>query len=285
MPEWLRRMRWLAVFVMMGGAMFYVLSLNFRPLGPMDMVQRAVVETLAPLLLTARKGTQAIENWVHRYVTLRHVQEENEILKKQRALLESELVRYQEAFVENQRLRRLLDFRDRLQVESVAAEVVVQNTTGWSRTIIVNKGLKEGVRTDMPVVSDEGVVGHVLDVSDHYARVLSLTDRDSAVDALVQRNRVRGVLGGLDTETCELRYVRSNQEVRPGDLLVTSGKDGLFPAGLRLGIVKQVRKDPATLFQQIIVVPTVQFGVLQEVLILKTLPKFPALWLEGTSKE
>lgn len=285
MPEWLRRMRWLAVFVVTGGAMLYVLSLNFRPPAPMDMVQRAVVETLAPLLLAARKGTQAVEAWVHRYVALRHVQEENEVLKKQRAFLENELVRYQEAFVENQRLRRLLDFRDSLQVDSVAAQVVVQNGTGWSRTLIVNKGLREGVRTDMPVVSDEGVVGYVLDVSDHYARVLLLTDRDSAVDALVQRNRVRGVLGGLDTETCELRYVRSNQEVRPGDLLVTSGKDGLFPAGLRLGIVKQVNKDPSALFQQILVVPTVQFGILQEVLILKSLPNFPAPWLEGTAKE
>ncbi len=265
--------------------MLYVLSLNFRPPAQMDMLQRTVMETLAPLLHASRKALQTTEQWVQRYVALRHVQEENERLKKQRASLESELVRYQEAFLENQRLRRLLDFRDALRVETLAAEVVVQNGAGWSRTIIVNKGMRDGVKTDMPVVNDEGVVGYVLDVSDRYARVLLLTDRDCAVDALVQRNRVRGVLGGLDSETCELRYVRSNQEVRPGDLLITSGKDGLFPAGLRLGIVKQVRKDPSALFQQIEVVPTVQFGVLQEVLILRSLLDFPAQWMEGASKD
>lgn len=285
MPDWLRRVRLVALVVVMGGAMLYVLSLNFRPPAQMDLLQRLVVETLGPLLHVSRKATLTVEKWIQRYVSLRHVQEENEVLKKERAALERELLRYQEAFLENQRLRRLLDFRDSLQVHTVAAEVVVQNAAGWSRTIIVNKGFRDGVKTDMPVVGDEGVVGYVLDVSERYARVLLLTDRDSAVDALVQRNRVRGILGGLDTETCELRYVRSNLDVRPGDLVVTSGKDGIFPEGLRLGIVKQVTKDPSALFQQIVVVPTVQLSVLQEVLILKSLPNFPVQWLEGTAKE
>lgn len=285
MPEWLRRVRLLAVFVVMGGTVLYILSHNFRAPAQMDVIQRAVVEVLGPLLHASRKATYAIENWVQQYVALRHLRQENERLKRQQAFLENELVRYQEAFLENQRLRRLLDFRQSLQMDTLAAEVVIQNVVGWSRTIIVNKGFREGVHTDMPVVSDEGVVGYVLDVSDHFARVLLLTDRDCAVDALVQRNRVRGVLNGLDAETCELRYVRSNQDVRPGDLVVTSGKDGLFPEGLRLGIVKQVTKDPSALFQQIVVVPTAQLSVLQEVLILKVLPNFPGQWREGATKE
>ncbi len=121
----------------------------------------------------------------------------------------------------------------------------------------------------MPVVNDEGVIGRVLDVSDRNSRVLLITDQGSAVDAIDQRNRVRGILCGKDANGCLLKYVRGNLDIKEGDLVISSGKDGIYPKGLRLGVVQAVYKDPVDLFQKIDVKPLVRLSALEEVLIIK----------------
>jgi hypothetical protein len=121
----------------------------------------------------------------------------------------------------------------------------------------------------MPVVNDEGVIGRVLDVSDRHCRVLLITDQGSSVDAVDQRNRVRGILCGKDPNGCLLKYIRSNLDIREGDLVITSGKDGVFPKGLRLGVIQAAYKDPVDLFQKIEVKPLVRLSALEEVLIIK----------------
>jgi rod shape-determining protein MreC len=176
---------------------------------------------------------------------------------------------YHEAYVENMRLRRLLDFRSNLQADSIAAQVVLHDTTGWFQTAMIDRGFQDQVKQDMAVVNDEGVVGRTLDVSDHHARVLLITDPGSSVDAVIQRNRVRGILGGKDANGCMLKYVRGNVDVQVGDLIITSGKDGIFPKGLRLGVIHGVYKDPVDLFQKIEVKPAVRLGALEEVLIIR----------------
>jgi rod shape-determining protein MreC len=197
------------------------------------------------------------------------VRSENDALKRRIAYLQNQVTSYQEAFIENQRLRRLLDFKKSTGYETIAAQVVVHDLTGWFQTLIVDKGFSDGVAADMPVVNEEGVIGRILDVSDHYSRVLLITDQGSAVDAIDVRNRVRGILCGKDINGCVLKYVSANLDIEEGDLMITSGKDGIFPKGLRLGIVHSVYKDPASMFQRIDVKPLVQLSTLEEVLIIK----------------
>jgi rod shape-determining protein MreC len=235
----------------------------------MDLLQRFVIETVGPVLKSFGNLSGLIEDAVSEYIWLRRVREENEGLQQRVAGLEKKLIEYQEAYIENLRLRRLLDFRSTIQGEAVAAQVVVHDMTGWFQTLIVDKGFRDGIGPDMPVVNDEGVIGRILDVSDRYARVLMITDPGSAVDAIVQRNRVRGILGGKDANGCLLKYVRGNLDVQVGDLIITSGKDGLFPKGLRLGIVQGIFKDPVDLFQKIEVKPLVRLSALEELLIIK----------------
>ena len=206
MIEWLRRLRGAFFIVLFLAAFFYVSSLNFRPPERMDLLQRFVVETVGPLLKFFGGLSGRIENAVGEYIWLRKVREENETLQKRVAGLERQLVDYQEAYIENMRLRRLLDFRSTIQGEAIAAQVVVHDMTGWFQTLIVDKGFRDGISPDMPVVNDEGVIGRILDVSDRYARVLMITDPGSAVDAIVQRNRVRGILSGKDSGTCLFKY-------------------------------------------------------------------------------
>lgn len=200
---------------------------------------------------------------------------ENESLKSQVASLEQKLTDYQEAYVENLRLRRLLDFKTSIQGETIPAQVVLHDMTGWFQTLITDKGFRDNIASDMAVVNDEGVVGRIMDISDRYSRVLLITDPGSSVDAIIQRNRVRGILAGKDANSCILKYVRGNLDVQVGDLIITSGKDGVFPKGLRLGTVQGVFKDPVDLFQKIEVKPLVRLSAIEELLIIRRAMDLP----------
>jgi rod shape-determining protein MreC len=269
MAEWLRRLRSALMIVVFITVFMYIFSLNFRPPTRMDVFQRTVVETISPVIQAASKVTGLFEGTLKDYLCLREVKRENETLRTHMAALEQKVSDYHEAYVENMRLRRLLDFRTNLQADSIAAQVVLHDTTGWFQTAMIDRGFRDKVAQDMAVVNDEGVVGRTLDISDHYARVLLITDPASSVDAIIQRNRVRGILGGKDANGCMLKYVRGNVDVQVGDLIITSGKDGIFPKGLRLGIIQGVFKDPVDLFQKIEVKPAVRFGALEEVLVIR----------------
>jgi rod shape-determining protein MreC len=269
MADWLRRLRSALLIFVFFCIFLYILSLNFRPPERMDLLQRIVSESILPVSKSLGKITSFADDMIKEYVLLRQVRSENESLKEQIAGLEQRLIDYQEAYVENLRLRRLLDFKSTLQAETIPAQVVLHDLTGWFQTLMVDKGFRDGIAPDMAVVNDEGVVGRVLDVSDRYARVLLITDSGSSIDAIIQRNRVRGILSGKDANTCVLKYVRGNLDVQVGDLLVTSGKDGLFPKGLRLGTIQGVYKDPLDLFQRIDVKPVVRLSALEELLIIK----------------
>jgi rod shape-determining protein MreC len=266
---WLRRLRSLILVLIFVSVFLYIFSLNFRTPSKMDILQRSVTETVSPPIRLFGRIFSGIEDLSYQYVWLKNLRGENESLKREVAELESKLTSYQEAFVENQRLRRLLDFKTSARAETVPAQVIMHDLTGWFQTLMVDKGFRDGITPDMPVVNDEGVIGRVLDVSDRHCRVLLITDQGSSVDAVDQRNRVRGILCGKDPNGCLLKYIRSNLDIREGDLVITSGKDGVYPKGLRLGVIQAAYKDPVDLFQKIEVKPLVRLSALEEVLIIK----------------
>lgn len=269
MSGWLRRLRGAMLILVFLSVFLYIFSLNFRLPSHMDFLQRFVVEVVGPPLKAIGRISSGVEDVVKSYVWLTDVRRENEALKQQVASLEQKVTDYHEAYIENLRLRRLLDFKLTIEAETVAARVVVHDLTGWFQTLMVDKGFRDSIAPDMAVVNDEGVVGRVLDVSDRFSRVLLITDPGSSVDAIIQRNRVRGVLSGKDANGCILKYVRGNVDVQVGDLVISSGKDGVFPKGLRLGVIQGVFKDPVDLFQKIEVKPLVRLSALEEVLIIK----------------
>lgn len=242
----------------------------------MDYLQRGVLDVVAPISKSFQLTVQGVKGIYEEYLALRKTREANAHLRQEIARLQTQLTEFHEAYLENQRLRRLLDFKNAVKAEAIPAQVVVHDPSGWFQTLIVDKGALDGVGADMPVVNDEGVVGRVMDVSEHYARVVLITDPASAIDGMIERNRMRGVLAGKDASSCLLKYVRGNFDVQIGDLIITSGKDGIFPKGLRLGRVKGVRKDPVALFQIIEVEPAVRLGALEEVLISKRMIALPS---------
>ncbi len=263
----LRRARSVLFVVFLVILTFYIFSLNYRR-HYIDAIQNTFLTLTMPLFSAWTQVFRDVQQVFDRYINLVRTQEENELLRREVVRLENELLAYREAYIENQRLRRLLEFRDTLRWKSLAAVVVLNDLTGWFQTAVINRGRRDGVIENAPVVSDEGVVGQILNVGENFARVMLVTDPASAVDVFVQRNRLRGIVVGKDLQSCALKYVRNDADIRLGDLLVTSGKDGVFPEGLKVGVVGATYKDPIKMFQQVEVVPLAKLRAIGEVLVL-----------------
>ncbi|MBR9984891.1 MAG: rod shape-determining protein MreC [Desulfosarcina sp.] len=207
------------------------------------------------------------DTW-NQYFYLVSTAEENQRLKKALGQSLEQLNRYSETEIANDRLRHLLGFEKEIPQPMIAAQVVGKDPSAWSKTIIVDKGTRDSVRQGAPVVIPEGIVGVVVEASARYAKVLLLTDPNSAVDALVQRTRARGIVKGGGADYCVFDYVLRKHEISVGDIVVSSGLDGVFPKGFRVGRISEIVRQNAGIFQQVSVTPTVDFEILEEVLII-----------------
>lgn len=196
-------------------------------------------------------------------------EEENSKLRTDLSKLLKEQQAWQEAFRENQKLRALLALKEKGQHYVTAARVVARGTDQWSNTFILDKGLTDGIRKDMVAVTDNGLVGKIADVSHSYAYLLLLTDINFSVAARLQESRTEGVLSGTGFRTCQLKYIPYDEELKQGAVIVTSGLDSLFPAGIPLGYISKVSKKESGIFQHIEVVPFVDNTKIELVAIIR----------------
>jgi len=228
--------------------------------GSFSEVQRATMSTV-----------DGVRGMWSGYVALRHVQEENATLK---AELQNLQIRFQQERAEAQRtdnLRQLLELRERANLETVAAEVIAGPADPDFRTITIDKGRSDGLDRDMAVISPAGVVGRVVLPSGRAAQVQLLIDRNAAAGVLIERTRVQGVVVGMGDGMLRLQYVPGTADVKTGDLVVTSGIDGIYPKGFVIGTIDQADRG-AGAFLEITVRAAVDFARLEEVLIVRTPP-------------
>ncbi len=250
---------------------FAVVGLNFRSaslLVPIDSI-------FTDLSGYFQRGISNPVHWINNvwdsYLNLRGVKQENRALKYELARLRQEVVRYREALIENEQLRGLLRIRDKVEGRSLVASIVGMDFDPWVSTVTVDKGRVDGVRRNMVVLAAEGVSGRVIKSGLHFSRVMLISDYNSAVGAMIQSNRTRGILKGNGRGMCTLEYVEKGLDVEVGDQVITSGTDGIFPKGLVLGRVSSVKNaGESTLFQAIEVEPAVDLHGLEKVLIVIT---------------
>jgi rod shape-determining protein MreC len=205
------------------------------------------------------------------YVALQQVQEENSALKHE---LQSLQVSLQQERAEAQRtdnLRQLLELRERAKLDTVAAEVIAGAASPDFRTVTIDKGSSEDLATDMAVISPAGVVGRVILPSRRASKVQLLIDRNAAAGALIERTRVQGVVIGVGDGTLKMQYVPGTADVKTGDLVVTSGIDGIYPKGFVIGTIDHADRGVGA-YHEIVVRPAVDFSRLEEVLIVRTPP-------------
>ncbi len=249
-----------------------VLSISSRKQHPSFGGGRIALPLAAPFQQAFSRAIRFMrDTWTH-YFYLVSVAHENDRLKKayHKAIESNNLLN--EVELSNQRLRSLLDFQKTHSSRVIAAEVVAKDPSPWSKTIIVDKGTSEGIISGLPVVTAEGIIGQVIDTSPRHAKVLLIIDQNSAVDALIQRSRARGIVMGITAERCRLMYVLRKYDVNMGDVVISSGLDGVYPKGLRIGMVSEVVRPNSGIFQEVAVSPYVDFEKLEEVLIILDRP-------------
>jgi rod shape-determining protein MreC len=230
--------------------------------------ERLVMSAVMPLQEAIDNLVQGVNRFWHGYIDLLHVRSDNIRLRQEADELQGKLHRYEEAFLQQQRLRELLELRSQVVPNPVVAEVVGIDPSQWAEAVTVNKGSHNHLRKDIAVVTHQGLVGRTVEVAPHYTTVLLITDRRSAVDALVQRTRARGIVVGKSRRLCELRYVDFHEDIRVGDVIISSGLGEVYPKGLLIGTVVSVRQKSYGLFHEVEVKPAVDLAKLEEVLVL-----------------
>ena len=220
-----------------------------------------------------QRGTMTVVDGVRNlwsgYIALQGVHAENDALKHELQALQ---VRLQQERAEAQRtdsLRQLLELRERANLDTTAAEVIAASASTEFRTVTIDKGTGEGLKTDMAVISPAGVVGRVILPSGRAAKVQLLIDRNAAAGGLIERTRVQGVVEGFGDGSLRMEYVPGTSDVKPGDLVVTSGIDGIYPKGFVIGTIEQVDRGTGG-YHLITVRPAVDFTRLEEVLVVRT---------------
>jgi rod shape-determining protein MreC len=170
----------------------------------------------------------------------------------------------------NASLRKLLEFKNTLdQQQTVAATIVGKDPSTLFRSVIIDRGSNSGIMKGNPVVNNDGVVGQVFNVTPNYAKVLLAIAPSSAIDVLLQKSRVRGILKGNGTLMYRLEYILKTAEIEEGEHVVTAGYGGIFPTGLQVGVVSKIIRKPRGMFHEIEVTPSVDYQKMEHLLILQ----------------
>ena len=203
------------------------------------------------------------------YIGLRHVKQENDVLKQQLAEAQIALQQHRALADRARGLEQLLEMRDHSDLHLAAAEIIGASSTPDFRTLTIDKGTRDGLRPDMAIIAPAGVVGRIVVPSARAAKVQLLIDRNAAAGALIERSRAQGVVVGAGEDRLRMDFVSEVADIVVGDVVVTSGIDGIYPKGFVIGRVDTVEKNGPS-YKRILVKPAVDFSSLEEVLVVTT---------------
>ena len=230
--------------------------------------ESVIVQIFSPAQSLLTQVRTSISDLLDRYFFLTEVSRENDRLLKEVDRLTRRNSDLLETIKQQGRIKKLLGSNKNRKVKSLAALVIGRDSTQWSNMVFIDKGTDDGIRGNVAVVTDAGIVGHIIHSTATTSKVLLITDSRSAVDSLFQNTRVPGVSTGTGGDLCEVKFVPIDAELEVGDRVVSSGLGGVFPKGWMIGTVVNTVKRKQELFQDVIVAPSVDFSRLEGVLVL-----------------
>ncbi len=245
-----------------------LMSYKMKQKRGLDFFDAFLLEVCSPFQKGVTVVLQGVDGVFQKYLFLVHLQKENVIFKQRIAELENENHQMKEMALANERMRHLLQFRERMATPMITAEVIGQDPSSWFKSVTIDKGESHGVQKGMAVISPDGVIGQILKTAPHYSTVLLITDYSSAIDAIVQRTRARAIVEGKGENRCQLKYLLRTEDVSPGDVVVTAGSSGNIPKGLMIGEIQKVEKRGLGVFQYAELIPRVDLTKLEEVFII-----------------
>ena len=254
----------LSIFV----ASIALMTLNIkRSPGPF-FFETALLWVVSPVQNLFTNTVNSISETVDHYLLLVDTSKENKNLKRRvEGLLKQNHDLREEILLLN-RVESLIRYQEEHELNAIVSRVIGRDATQWGKMVFIDKGTQDGIEENIAVVTEEGVVGHVIQAGRNTSKVLLIIDSRSAVDALFQNSRASGVVAGTGSNHCFMRYVPITAEVKIGDEVLSSGLGDIYPKGLKLGTVSGVTKATQGLFQDITVVPSADLTRLEEVLVL-----------------
>lgn len=266
----LGRYRKLVASVVTLATLVTLMSVTARERETVMGVQRLLIEAISPVQAWFAGLAAGVRGGVSDLQAISRLREENNTLRAKADAYDATLHRLKELEIENERLRALLGFTRAVTYRYVVADVVARNPDNWFSRVTINRGSRDGLAKDMPVVTSQGLVGRVVEVSSNVSVVQLLTDRDSGAGALIQSSRDAGIVSGQGNQSAFLSMMLFERDavVNAGDAVITSGYGVIYPPGLFIGRVVEVKRDHYGLLKYASVRPGVEFGRLEEVLVI-----------------
>ncbi len=234
----------------------------------LELLRQGISIVTQPLQQIAQAPVQFADNASAYFFNIERFREENTRLKRAQLEIAATLQRTQQLEAENEHLRKLLDIRARQQANGRVSKILYAARDPFSRRIVVDRGQQDSIAAGQPVIDDAGIVGQVTRVFPFVSEVTLITDKDQAVPVQIVRNGLRSVVFGLGNGQLELRFMPANADVQNGDLLVTSGLDGVFLPGLPVAKVVHIERDTSYSFARVYCVPVAGVENFDEVVIL-----------------
>lgn len=236
--------------------------------GSVRLIRSWAVGLVTPPERVLRATGRGIRSVWMNYIDLIHVRQQNRNLKAQLDNLRLEEESLAEDARQGQRLQALLGFREKYIYKTVAAQVIGTSGTEQSRVLLIDKGSRDGLKPDMPVITPDGIVGKTRDVFAHTSQVLEISDPTSGAGVLLETTRIRGVLRGNSWGQPEIVNISPDERIQKGEAVITSGGDEIYPRGLAVGTVQRVVPDPDGTLVSVLIRPAANLARLEEVLII-----------------
>jgi rod shape-determining protein MreC len=273
-----------AVFVILIIASLALLTVSFRESesGPVHTVQQFGAGLLTPLQSWGAKIAEPFQDGYQWFKTLWSAHKRAEELEEELQILQGEVIKLEEEAEENGRLKGLLDLQEKGTypegTEFKVAAVIGKSPTRWQAWVMIDKGSADGLRVDLPVVgatptageslAGKGLVGRIIEITEHSAKVLLISDSGSSVAAKIQGSRAEGIVEGSVSGSLIMDYVDRDIAVDPKLVIVTSGYGGIFPQDIPIGIVTSVGEEDVNIYKEIELQAFVDFRVLEEIMVL-----------------
>jgi len=249
-------------------ACFALMTVNIKRSPKPFFLESVFIWIISPAQNLFTEMADSAASVVNHYLLTADVSRENEALKKKIGALLKENNALTEKALRQKRVGSLVDYQKKTGAKAVVADIVGRDATQWSKMIFINKGTRHGVVENLPVVTDRGVVGHIIQASSKVSKALLIIDSRSAVDSLFQDSRVTGVVVGAGDGMCKMKFVPVGADMKIGDRVISSGLGGIYPKGLMVGTVTRLIKSKEGLFQEVTIKPGADLSRLEEVLVL-----------------
>ena len=262
---------WLVIALLLGN--FILMAFDARDKNSNQRYARVWTQTIADFVQSpVTTVSSSVSNYFQSFANLRSAQSENDVLKQRVQELEVELQQKGELSSENERLKSLLDLKEKSQYKILTARIIGRDPSAWFNSSIINRGSLDGVKLNMAIVTNGGLVGRVTAISPLTSQVDLITKNKSGLGGVIGElgtSNALGVVSGTGKkELLEMGYVPGSVEVQVGEIVYTTGQDGIYPAGLKLGEIVEVRSGSATVPHQILIRPSANLSSMQEVGVL-----------------